>query len=319
MDNVIVSLVNRIHMFVYDYHYLTLGENAELAGGAGLSIDTGLRMKVALTKEDNIVSQHASVLRFYVKRIKEIVSYNGGISLTVDKKMEAHTGYGSTICLISALFYAVNALFETPFSKDDILRYINSNYCEDNDGTLAKGFDTGVGPVCSFCGGINFIKSRNQHYHLNVSDKYSVLTFIPQLPQFEKNLSISYEHRRLSKLYDREEADWMEKSRYVDNLLIPHMESGDLQGFGQDVLKMHQVGSKRVECEEYDYDIQNEIINQLLSCGSCIAGLSSAGPSNFVVLKNDAIETVEHCIRQYCPSGSIRRFRISKEGLSIIS
>ena len=163
------------------------------------------------------------------------------------------------------------------------------------------------------------MRSVDEYYHLNVPDGYCVLTFIPQGKQYEKKLSIEYEHIRLQKLYDKEIFEWNEKNRYIDNYLIPNIKGGNLYGFGKDIIRMHQIGSKRVECDEYDYNLQMEIIYHLLSCGGCIAGLSSAGPSNFVILNENVIESVMNGIRQYCPTGSIRRFHIPQKGLEVIS
>lgn len=318
MNSVSISVVNRIHMFVYNYLHLSFVESNGFAGGAGLALDSGIKMNIELTKNDFFLAQHSSVLQFFCKKFKETVSYSGGISVSVNQVVEEHIGYGSTISLVTAMLFGINFLLDFPLDEKEIKNLIHRYYCEDSNGKLVKGFDTGVGVVCSLYGGLNFVRNENEHYNFLIPENYCVLTFIPQLKPFEKKLTIEYEYIRLQKIYDREIAEWSVKERYINNSFIPNINEKKIQEIGKDILKLHQIGSKRVECEEYNYSLQMEMIHHLHSCGACIAGMSSAGPCNFVVIEENAIESVINGIRQFCPNGSIRRFEIAKKGMIIL-
>ncbi len=266
---------------------------------------------------DNMVikSQHALVLDYFCGELRKLLLYEGKFEVIVKQDIDVHAGYGSTISLISSLCYGINQMFGQPFTIDYLRRFILERYCEEEEGKLIKAFDTGIGALCSFYGGMNYMEMDFSHLHINIPKKYCLLSFVPQNKLHQETLTVKNEYERFEYTKKQEKIDEKEKRDVISKNLIPHMFERDLYGIGKDLRKIHQLGSKKVECSFYGYDFQIELIDDVLEHGGCIAGLSSAGPVNYILIEKKYVESMISNLRKYCAKEDIKKMRISETGI----
>ena len=310
---IVVSIPNRIHMFVFDFGVLK--DIKKRAGGLGLSVETDNHMIIRISNETLIKSQHDLVLAYFCDELKKILLYEGGFEVIVKENIDVHAGYGSTISLIASLCYGINQMFGQPFTIDYLWRFILERYCEEEGGRLINAFDTGVGALCSFYGGMNYMEMDYSFLHINIPKNYCLLAFIPQYKSNQENLTVQNEYERFEYTKEQEENDKKEKQDFISNNLIPHMFERDFYGIGKDLKVIHQLGSKKVECSYYDYDFQLAFIDYVLDHGGCIAGLSSAGPINYIFIDEKNVESMIGNLRKYGVKEHIKKMRISESGI----
>lgn len=317
MSNITVSIPNRIHMFVADFEQLSDVQN--IAGGMGVSIESENVMHIKTSGAMCIQSQYPMVLHFICDELKKRLSYDGCFQVIVIGQSDVHIGYGSTISLIVALCIGINRMFGEVFSELELLSFILEKYCEEtDDGKLERVFDTGVGALCLFRGGINYIEHHKSYLHLDMPEDCVVASFIPKALPFQKSLTIEDEYVRLFDTVAQEKCDHIVKRRIIEDSLLPHMLAGDFPNIGKDIKALHQVGSKKVESSFYDYDLQIEIIDALLKSGALMAGLSSAGPTNYAVFHDRDYSSILGTIKKYCTDSSIRINRVAQKGVRVL-
>ena len=308
-----VSIPNRIHMFVFDFRVLK--EIKKRAGGLGLAVETDNQMMIRISDNMFIKSQHALVLNYFCDELRKILLYKGGFEIIVKENIDVHAGYGSTISLIASLCYGINQMFGQPFTMDYLWRFISERYCEEEGGRLTKAFDTGVGALCSFYGGMNYMEMDFSYLHISIPKKYCLLLFVPQNELYQETLTIKNEYERFEYTKEQEKIDEQKKRAVISKNLIPHMLERDFYGIGQDLRKIHQLGSKKIECSFYGYDFHMALIDDALEHGGCIAGLSSAGPVNYILIEEKYAESMISNLRKYCIKDDIKRMRISEAGI----
>ena len=275
----------RIHLTVLDMN--RFAPNHAGGGGVGFAIQCYCSAEVTCTDKDTVIDySREPIIRNFVQVFKKAVGYTGGFTIRARDHEHKHVGLGSTSTVMIAVATAMNVALGAPLTNTQLRHLIGHNYVEETaDGTIAFGFETGVGPAVSTHGGMAvmgdelalvyhhpFAEGKNVHILIPPTDISSAGT---------KEFDILMNKARTLDYRDRELKAYM---FLMD--LIPALEKGDLKRIGDIIWEIEFRGSKRAEVEHHTYRIYH-YMSMLREAGLEFVGMSSVGPSIAVVTEKD--------------------------------
>lgn len=279
----------------------------EITGGAGMALHDNSYMEIQLSGEAIINSSNKKVLENYCNYFKDFFEYTGEFEINTKRNIHPHIGYGSTITEITALCIGINKLFGNRLNDEELRRIINDYYCEVRENKLVRGYDSGLGALAFLKGGLVYTQNINSYVRHEWDNSYKVLLFENGL----KNQNTIPESEFVEcVLRPAEERDLKKKKDIIDTRLIPDILEGDYEKIGKDILSLHYIGSKRSECEQYGFEMQIRIIHGALENGASIAGLSSLGPLNYVVVLEANKEKLIQYLKLYHNIQNIREYEV---------
>jgi beta-RFAP synthase len=278
---VTVKAPARIHLTVLDMNRFAPDHPG--GGGIGFAIQCYCSAEVSCTsKKTTIDYSREPIIRNFVEVFKKAVGYKGGFTITARDHEHQHVGLGSTSTVMIAVATAMNVALGAPLTNTQLRHLIGHNYVEETaDGTIAFGFETGVGPAVSTHGGMAvmgdelalvchhpFAEGKHVHILIPPTDISSAGT---------KEFDLLMNKARTLDYRDRELKAYL---FLMD--LVPALERNDVKKIGDIIWEIEFRGSKRAEVEHHSYRIYH-YMSMLREAGLEFVGMSSVGPSIAVV------------------------------------
>jgi beta-RFAP synthase len=291
-DTIRTKAPGRIHLTVLDMNRFAPGHPG--GGGIGFAIDVYAEVEVrCIDNGFEINYSRPAIIRHFLSVFSKTVGYTGGFAVTAKDHDYKHVGLGSTSTILTALSAAVNRALGDPLTLDQLRILIGNNYVEETEeGLIAYGFETGVGPAVSGRGGMAVLGDN--------------LTIVHQHPFAEgKNVHIVIPPSSISSAGEEEFSLLMNKARSLDYRdrelkayivmmdFIPALNRGDLKKMGDSMWEMEFRGSKRAEIEHHSFELY-QYMHKLRKSGLEFIGMSSVGPSIAVItdMSRDALSTL---------------------------
>lgn len=271
----------RIHLTVLDMNRFAPGHPG--GGGIGFAIDVYAEVEVlCIQTEFKIDYSRPAIINHFLTVFSKAIGYTGGFSVTAKDHDYKHVGLGSTSTILTALAFAVNKAVGDPLSIDQLRILIGNNYVEETEeGMIAYGFETGVGPAVSSRGGMGILGDNltvvHQHAFAENSNVHIVIPPSSISSAGEEEFSLLMNKARTLDYRDREL-----KSYIVMMDFIPALNKGDLKKMGDALWEMEFRGSKRAEIEHHSFELY-QYMHKLRKEGLEFVGMSSVGPSIAVI------------------------------------
>ncbi|MFA4876230.1 MAG: GHMP kinase [Methanoregula sp.] len=282
---VVVKAPARIHLTVLDMNRFAPDHPG--GGGIGFAIQCYCTAEVSCIKKGVSIDYNRSVIvENFVAVFKKAVGYTGGFRIRVTDHEYKHVGLGSTSTVLIAVATAMNEAVGSPLTNTQLRKLIGHNYVEETaDGSIAFGFETGVGPAVSTHGGMAVMGDElTLIYHHPFAEKKNVFIIIPPTDISSagtQEFDLLMNRARTLDYRDRELKAYL---FMMD--LIPALEDADLKRIGDVIWEIEFRGSKRAEVEHHSFEIYH-YMSRLREAGLEFVGMSSVGPSIAVVTALD--------------------------------
>lgn len=284
-DTVHVRAPARIHLTVLDMNRFAPDHPG--GGGIGFAIQCYCTAEVRCTERGlSIEYNRAPIVRHLAEVLKKATGYTGGFAIRVTDHEYKHVGLGSTSTVMIAVATAVNEALGAPLTTTQLRHLIGHNYVEETaDGTIAFGFETGVGPAVTVYGGMALMGDELALvYHHPFAEGRNVYIIIP--PTTISSAGTQEFDLLMNKARTLDYRDRELKAYLFLMDLVPALERGDLKKIGEVIWEIEFRGSKRAEVEHHSYGIYH-YMNLLREKNLEFVGMSSVGPSIAVVTALD--------------------------------
>jgi beta-ribofuranosylaminobenzene 5'-phosphate synthase len=259
-------------------------------GGVGFAIQCYCTAEVDCTDGAiEIDYNRRPIIYNFVEVFRKTVGYKGSFRIRATDHQHQHVGLGSTSTVMIAVATAINEAVGMPLTNDQLRKLIGNNYVEETaDGTIAFGFETGVGPAVSTHGGMAVMGDElTLVYHHPFAQGKHVHILIPPTDISSagtKEFDLLMNKARTLDYRDRELKAYL---FLMD--LIPALERDDLKKIGDIIWEIEFRGSNRAEVEHHSYKIYH-YMSMLREANLEFVGMSSVGPSIAVVTDKNRSE-----------------------------
>lgn len=295
IGNIVSGLFpNRIHIAPIDCNRFAYGK----PGGGGIGFGILSENELTLTLSNNFDYEGP---KFYCPTVHRAVriaeksldlNYSFHVKLNLSPELSSHSGLGSNAIIMSSILFAINALFNRPFTDEEVRFLIANNFAESDKGVCCPGLETGLASAILAYGGFNLVGDRTHHIWNNsvpyIKDVYLAKLDVPR-PKF----SGSEDKAMLNRSF-REDADHSGIRSYAILMdLIPAISEGDLKAIGDVIWRIQFGGTHLSMIQRYGHqgaEIYDFICNAR-AMGIKIVGMSSVGPTFFLI--SDDIRIVE--------------------------
>ena len=284
----VVKAPARIHLSVLDMNRFAPDHAG--GGGIGFAIQCYCSAEVECTKQGlSIDYSRSAIIENFVAVFNKAVGYTGGFKIKATDHERKHVGLGSTSTVMIAVATALNEALGAPLSNAELRTLIGHNYVEETaDGTVAFGFETGVGPAASTYGGMAVMGDELVLvYHHAFAEGKNVFIVVPPTDISSagtKEFDLLMNRARTLDYRDREL-----KAYFLLMDFIPALERQDLKKIGDVIWEIEFRGSKRAEVEHHSYRIY-QYMSTLREAGLEFVGMSSVGPSIAIVTEKSRKE-----------------------------
>lgn len=275
----------RIHLTVLDMNRFAPDHPG--GGGIGFAIQCYCTAEVECIPEGTeITYSRAAIIENFVAVFRKAVGYTGGFRIRATDHEHQHVGLGSTSTVMIAVATALNTAVGSPLSTTQLRHLIGHNYVEETDeGKIAFGFETGVGPAVSIHGGMAVMGDElSLVYHHPFAEDRNVFIIIP--PTDISSAGTQEFDLLMNKARTLDYRDRELKAYLFLMDLIPALEKNDLKKAGDVIWEIEFRGSKRAEVEHHSFEIYH-YMSKLREAGLEFVGMSSVGPSIAIVTELD--------------------------------
>jgi beta-RFAP synthase len=291
-DPVTVTAPGRIHLTVLDMNRFAPGHPG--GGGIGFAIQVYATVTVrCIPAGYQIDYSRPAIIEHFLRLFSTVIGYKGGFSVQAKDHEYKHVGLGSTSTILMAIAAAVNDAVGSPLSRDQLRILIGHNYVEETEeGMIAYGFETGVGPAVTSYGGMAVMgDDLTLAYRRDFAADKKVYVVIPPSSissAGEEEFSLLMNKARTLDYRDREQ-----KAYCILMDFIPALYDEDLTRMGDVMWEIEFRGSKRAEIEHHSFELYH-YMNKLRKAGLEFVGMSSVGPSIAIIteLSEDAITKI---------------------------
>lgn len=303
----------RIHLTVLDMNRFAPDHAG--GGGTGFAIQCYCTAEVeCINKGMEIDYSRAPIIRNFVEVFSKAVGYTGGFRIKATDHQRKHVGLGSTSTVMIAVAVALNESVGSPLTSTQLRQLVGHNYVEETaDGTIAFGFETGVGPAVSITGGMAVMGDElTLVYNHPFAEGKNVFIIVPPTDISSagtKEFDLLMNRARLLDYRDRELKAYM---LMMD--LIPALERDDLNKIGEVIWEIEFRGSKRAEVEHHSYRIY-QYMGMLRDAGLEFVGMSSVGPAITVVTDKDQ-KSIDKILKPLGLSIAIKT-KVDNKGLTV--
>lgn len=286
LDVVTVRAPGRIHLTVLDMNRFAPGHPG--GGGIGFAIQVYAQVRVRCIQEGfRIMYSRSAIIRHFLEVFCTTVGYSGGFEVDAADHDYKHVGLGSTSTILTALAAAVNRALGDPLTLDDLRQLIGNNYVEETeDGKIAYGFETGVGPAVSSRGGMAILGDSltviHQHVFAEGKNVHIVIPPSSISSAGEEEFALLMNKARTLDYRDREQ-----KAYCILMDFVPALDRGDLVKMGEVMWEIEFRGSKRAEIEHHSFELY-QYMNRLRKAGLEFVCMSSVGPSIAIITEKSA-------------------------------
>ena len=288
---VTVTAPGRIHLTVLDMN--RFAPNRPGGGGTGFALQIYCSARVECTPSGlEIDYSREPIVRHFVEVFKKTVRYEGGFKITVRDHQKKHVGLGSTGSVLLALGHAMNTALGSPLNREQIRLLIGHNYVEETeDGRVANGFETGVGPAAATYGGMVITGDELALvYQQRFAEGKNVFVTIP--PTIVSSAGRSEFDLLMNRARNLDYQDRELKAYLLLMDLVPALEKDDLKRIGDIIWEIEFRGSKRAEVEHHGFEIYR-YMSILRDAGLEFVGMSSVGPSIAIVTERSRDEVTK--------------------------
>lgn len=288
---VFVKAPARIHLSVLDMNRFAPDHAG--GGGIGFAIQCYCTAEVECIKKGFVIDYtRADIVENFAAVFSKAVGYTGGFKIKATDHERKHVGLGSTSTVMITVATALNEAVGAPLTNAELRQLIGHNYVEETaEGTIAFGFETGVGPAASTYGGMAVMGDELVLvYHHPFAEGYNVFIVVPPTDISSagtKEFDLLMNRARSLDYRDREL-----KAYFFMMDFIPALERGDVKKVGDVIWEIEFRGSKRAEVEHHSYRIY-QYMSMLREAGLEFVGMSSVGPSIAIVTKKSRSEIAE--------------------------
>ena len=271
----------RIHLTVLDMN--RFAPDRPGGGGVGFALQIYCSAEVECTASGlEIDYSREPIIRHFAEVFKKTVCYDGGFRISISEHEKKHVGLGSTGSVLLALGHAMNVALGSPLNAEQIRLLIGHNYVEETeDGQVARGFETGVGPAAATYGGMVITGDElTVAYRHSFADGKNVFITIP--PTVVSSAGRAEFNLLMNRARNLDYQDRELKAYLLLMDLIPALERGDLKKIGDIIWEIEFRGSKRAEVEHHGFEIYR-LMSLLREAGLEFVGMSSVGPSIAIV------------------------------------
>ncbi|MGB8219088.1 MAG: GHMP kinase [Methanoregula sp.] len=282
---VVVKAPARIHLSVLDMNRFAPDHAG--GGGIGFAIQCYCTAEVECTQQGLLIDYNRSaIIENFVAVFNKAVGYTGGFKIKATDHQRKHVGLGSTSTVMIAVATAMNEAVGSPLTNAELRRLIGHNYVEETaEGTIAFGFETGVGPAASTHGGMAVMGDELVLvYHHPFAEGKNVFIVVPPTDISSagtKEFDLLMNRARTLDYRDRELKAYLFMMDF-----IPALEREDIKKIGDVVWEIEFRGSKRAEIEHHSYRIY-QYMSMLREASLEFVGMSSVGPSIAIVTEKD--------------------------------
>ncbi|MDH7476258.1 MAG: hypothetical protein QHH09_02180 [Microgenomates group bacterium] len=293
----------RLHFSVFNF----LAMKPPQPGGGGIGISVSMKnSEVIIRYADKFDHEKESSVPATAKHLRLLFCQ---LTNNDPKKIQIthcrsnsllHTGLGSNVSFNTAVFYGLNELFYRPFNKQEIFDILTHNYVENDESNHLKIFmepDTGIGEASILFGGFVLTDTKGKYTgNIEAPDIY-VLVAIANKEKFiladgysNKNSAQKSETLCLEtaeKYVKKFQAKYGKKlESYLENILIPIFLKKNKKKLYSNLWNLHENGITEFLRWTYGATIINKFLKIAKENNAIYAGMSSAGPSMFVIVKN---------------------------------
>ena len=280
-SSVQVTAPARVHLSVLDMNRFAPGTPG--GGGIGFALQIYCTVTVSCTPSGlTIQYTRPPLIEHFAKVFMKTVGYTGGFHIQAKDHNYLHVGLGSTSTILIALAVALNKAVGEPLNREDLRYLVGHNYIEEtDDGNVAFGFETGVGPAATCYGGFVALGDRltliNQHKFAEYKKAYIVIPTSESSSAGNDEFELLMNKARTLDYRDREQ-----KAYFIMMDMIPALVRGDIIHMGEVMWEIEFRGSKRAEIEHHSFEIY-QYMHSLRQAGLEFVGMSSVGPSIVIV------------------------------------
>ena len=282
----------RVHLSVLDMNRFAPGTPG--GGGFGFALQIYCTVTVSCTPSElSIEYTRPPLIEHFTKVFMKTVGYTGGFCIQAKDHNYLHVGLGSTSTITMALAVALNQAVGEPLTREELRYLVGHNYVEEmDDGNVAFGFETGVGPAATSYGGFVVLGDKltliSQNRFAEQKNAYIVIPVSESSSSGNDEFELLMNKARTLDYRDREQ-----KAYFIMMDMIPALVRGDIIRMGETLWEVEFRGSKRAEIEHHSFEIYQHMHN-LRQAGLEFVGMSSVGPSIVIVTdkEKDDIEAI---------------------------
>lgn len=280
-----VTVPARTSVSVLDMNGFSLGE----PGGGNLGFALDWRTSVYIARSTDLkVELSASTPPAMELLARHCLSCWGELQQDAERylvSIEAippvHVGLASSGSIQTAIYLGLNWLNGIPLSERLVADLVGGNYHEIVDGTLRKGFTTGLSCVLNCFGGFALVDGSRR-----VEQRFSVPCWSYAFGSVSTLTSRSFGDEEVRVLMGKgrefDQVDSTKKRRIIDDALLPALRARDLEKSGQAIRTLQSLGSKRAELAIYDTRAA-DALGALHRLGIECCFLSAVGPGILAV------------------------------------
>lgn len=290
---VVVETPSRIHLTLTDL----AGDCGRVDGGVGVALaDPSIVVEAQRGEELSVRGENAERARAAAEAVMELLDLKGaGAEITIRHCYKQHVGLGGGTQLAMAVGKALCELYGRTASAREIAAAVGRG---GTSGIGVAAFERGgfiVDGGHSFGPGKEKVDFRPSSASFGVTPPPVILqaslpkfwTFLLAMPDIPKGAHGRHEADVFGAFCPVPRGEVAELCREILVRMIPAVLEGDLDGFGNAVNRVQDLGFKRVEV-----GLQHPLIGRLMeamrSAGAAGAGLSSFGPTVYAVADSNA-------------------------------
>lgn len=317
-NKVVLPVPFRIHSFVTEFGRMYEEKSKHsFGGGFGFSVSTGNYFIVQRSEKRVVKAPYKNVIGRYIDLFKEIYEFDGEFTIELKEEFPKHSGFGSTIVMITTTCAALNILLGNKFSKMDLNMLIFENYCEEDfDGIVVDALTSGIGALVMLYGGIIYMDNGYSFVRTEFMENQEVLLFTTFKKDETKQFDVHDEFELSNEYIQSDLIAKEQKIEMIHKKLIPAMLCRDFEGMGVSNDALNEIGSGYIDAKQYEYDKQQRLFKLLRDAGATLVGISSAGPTAYALIdKSQRNEMKDILLREGIKSETIRVYEVDNRGL----
>lgn len=256
-------------------------------GGYGFAIKMNNEIKAAFANRDEIIAQcHDDKLlaRHVLHAMRRFyhTAQKFHVEISLDRRLSAHMGFGSSAVLQMAVASAINALLGEKLGHDALVDFVAQHYVEIIDGKIVRSYTTGVSLHAFLRGGFVVVGDKAQ------------LIFQTVIPSRYKAFLVDAGTRRvftgpenLDQVVDsiaREQIFVATKLEAMLMQIIPALRRGNWEVLRRYNREFQIHGGQQAVIDSYENPAKiYRMLNEFAKLPDTIAGVSSCGPGIFVL------------------------------------
>lgn len=281
----------RLHFGLLDLS----GDMGRVDGGVGMALQEPSLVIQGRRSSSTKSNKFSKLVEYAVDALNKHYDENYSLDIKVEQSYPQHVGLGSTTQILLSVSYIYNLIFGATHNSREMANL------------LGRGGTSGIG-VASFRSGGFILDGGHTFGHNGEKD-----TFLPSRVSNCPPAPVLFRHRipcdwvidlliplDSPGLSGRPEAEFFQKkcpipppetdriSRIVLSIILPSVISSDIKRFSKGINLLTTLGFKYLEIQNQSEYVRNLISDiKLVTKNQAAVGLSSFGPTVFVISQND--------------------------------